>query len=110
MYPATTDEPRDDPGDRPTEDRDERERADPAERDDRADDKQRDGVGDEVPPAGVQKRGEEYADEAVGWTGRRESVSIRILPPIETEGLTAEDIPELIERCHRKMSETIATL
>jgi 1-acyl-sn-glycerol-3-phosphate acyltransferase len=53
---------------------------------------------------------QEYADEAVGWTGRRESVSIRILPPIETEGLTAEDIPELIERCHRKMSETIATL
>jgi 1-acyl-sn-glycerol-3-phosphate acyltransferase len=53
---------------------------------------------------------QEYADEALGWTGRRESVAIRVLPPIETEGLTADDIPELIERCHRKMSETIATL
>ena len=53
---------------------------------------------------------QEYADEAVGWTGRRESVAIRVLPPIETEGLTVDDIPELIERCHKKMSETIATL
>jgi 1-acyl-sn-glycerol-3-phosphate acyltransferase len=53
---------------------------------------------------------QEYADEAIGWTGRRESVAIRVLPPIETEGLTVDDIPELIERCHKKMSETIATL
>ena len=53
---------------------------------------------------------QEYADEAKGWSGRRESVAIRVLPPIETEGLTVEDIPELMARCHRQMSEAIAAL
>ncbi len=53
---------------------------------------------------------QEYRDEAQGWSGRRESVTVRVLPPIETEGLTVEDIPGLIARCHREMSETIAAL
>jgi len=52
----------------------------------------------------------EYKDEAMGWSGRREPVAVRILPPIETEGLTADDIPELMARCHRQMAETIASL
>lgn len=53
---------------------------------------------------------QEYRDEARGWRGRRESVAIRILPPVETEGLTVEDIPQLIARCHRQMAQTIASL
>lgn len=53
---------------------------------------------------------QEYADQARGCRGRRESVAIRVLPPIETEGLRADDIPELIERCHQHMSEAIAAL
>lgn len=52
----------------------------------------------------------QYQDKTLGYTGRRESVAIRILPPVETEGLTSADIPELMARCHQQMAETIATL
>ncbi|QSP95346.1 1-acylglycerol-3-phosphate O-acyltransferase [Marinobacter salinisoli] len=51
-----------------------------------------------------------YADKTVGWTGRRETVPVRILPPIETEGLNTSDLSDLMNRCHRLMSETIADL
>ena len=53
---------------------------------------------------------QQYRDEAIGWRGRRESVAVRVLPPVETEGLAVGDIPELMARCHRQMAETIATL
>lgn len=53
---------------------------------------------------------QEYRDQAVGWSGRRESVAIRILPPVETEGLSAEDIPQLMARCHEQMAQAIASL
>lgn len=51
-----------------------------------------------------------YQDRAIGWTGRRESVAIRILPPVETEGLTATDVPDLMDRCHQQMAEAIEAL
>lgn len=51
-----------------------------------------------------------YRDEVSGWTGRRESVPVQILPPIETTGLTPDDLPELITRCHRLMEQTLQTL
>ncbi|WP_375183107.1 lysophospholipid acyltransferase family protein [Marinobacter sp.] len=53
---------------------------------------------------------QEYRDQAVGWSGRRESVVIRILPPVETEGLSTEDIPQLMARCHEQMAQAIASL
>lgn len=53
---------------------------------------------------------QEYRDQAVGWSGRRESVAIRILPPVETEGLSTEDIPQLMARCHEQMAQAIASL
>lgn len=53
---------------------------------------------------------QEYRDKAVGWSGRRESVAIRILPPVETEGLSTEDIPQLMARCHEQMAQAIASL
>lgn len=53
---------------------------------------------------------QEYRDQAVGWSGRRESVAIRILPPVETEGLSADDIPQLMARCHEQMAQAIASL
>lgn len=52
----------------------------------------------------------QYQDQALGWTGRREAVSIRILPPVETAHLTADDIPQLMARCHREMEAAIAAL
>jgi len=52
----------------------------------------------------------EYHGKTRGWSGRREPVPMRILPPVETEGLTSADIPELIARCHQQMSEAIAGL
>ena len=53
---------------------------------------------------------QEYRDQAVGWSGRRESGAIRILPPVETEGLSTEDIPQLMARCHEQMAQAIASL
>jgi len=52
----------------------------------------------------------EYHGKTRGWSGRREPVPMRILPPVETQGLTSADIPELIARCHQQMSEAIAGL
>jgi 1-acyl-sn-glycerol-3-phosphate acyltransferase len=51
-----------------------------------------------------------YHDRVTGLTGRRESVSVRVLPPLETSDLTRENTAELMARCHRMMEETIATL
>ncbi|KPP97373.1 1-acyl-sn-glycerol-3-phosphate acyltransferase [Marinobacter sp. HL-58] len=50
----------------------------------------------------------QYYDRTLGWSGRREPVTIRILPPVETAGLTVEDIPELMARCHQQMAAAIA--
>ena len=52
----------------------------------------------------------EYRNKTLGWFGRREPVAIRILPPVETTGLTTADVPALIARCHKEMAETIANL
>ncbi|MDI9244011.1 1-acylglycerol-3-phosphate O-acyltransferase [Marinobacter sp. CHS3-4] len=51
-----------------------------------------------------------YHDKTSGWSGRRESVSIRVLPPVETDGLTSDDIPNLMRDCHEAMQKTIETL
>lgn len=37
-------------------------------------------------------------------------ILIRSLPPIETKGLTVDDIPALIERCQREMANCVAEL
>lgn len=52
----------------------------------------------------------QYYDRTLGWTGRREPVAIRILRPVETAGLTVEDIPQLVARCHQQMETAIASL
>ena len=51
-----------------------------------------------------------YQDNASGWSGRREPVSIRVLPPVETSGLTTDDIPALMDRCHQQMAAAIDAL
>ncbi|MDK8462716.1 1-acylglycerol-3-phosphate O-acyltransferase [Marinobacter sp. SS13-12] len=52
----------------------------------------------------------QYHDRTLGWSGRREPVAIRILPPVETAGLTVEDIPQLMAQCHQQMETAIASL
>lgn len=52
----------------------------------------------------------QYYDRTLGLSGRREPVAIRILPPVETAGLTADDVPQLMARCHQQMEAVIATL
>src|SRR5690554_592427 len=52
----------------------------------------------------------EYHGETRGLSGRREPVPVRILPPVETVGLTNAEVPELIARCHQQMSEAIEGL
>ncbi|WP_372964235.1 lysophospholipid acyltransferase family protein [Marinobacter sp.] len=52
----------------------------------------------------------DYHGKTQGWLGRRKPVPVRILPPIETQGLTNADIPELMARCHQQMAEAIAGL
>jgi 1-acyl-sn-glycerol-3-phosphate acyltransferase len=52
----------------------------------------------------------QYQDKTTGWSGRREPVAVKILPPVETTGMTTADIPELMARCHQQMADTIATL
>ncbi|HLT13624.1 MAG TPA: lysophospholipid acyltransferase family protein [Marinobacter sp.] len=52
----------------------------------------------------------DYQGTTHGWAGRRDPVPVRILPPVETKGLTIEDLPELMERCHKQMAEAIAGL
>ncbi|MBZ2169323.1 MULTISPECIES: 1-acylglycerol-3-phosphate O-acyltransferase [Marinobacter] len=51
-----------------------------------------------------------YEDKTIGWTGRRETVPVRILPPIETSELNTSNLPELMNKCHRLMAEAIADL
>lgn len=51
-----------------------------------------------------------YHDRVTGVAGRREAVAVRVLPPVETRGLTTDNLPELMERCHQMMEETIQTL
>lgn len=51
-----------------------------------------------------------YHDQTIGWTGRREPVVIRVLPPVETAGLTKDDVPRLIRECHDTMAATIDSL
>ncbi len=52
----------------------------------------------------------EYRNKAVSWLGKREPVAVRILPPVETTGLTTDDVPALIERCHQQMTAAVASL
>lgn len=52
----------------------------------------------------------QYYDRTLGWSGRREPVAIRVLPPIETEGLTVADIPQLMAQCRQQMEAAIADL
>ncbi|TNE76760.1 MAG: 1-acylglycerol-3-phosphate O-acyltransferase [Gammaproteobacteria bacterium] len=52
----------------------------------------------------------DYKDETRGWCGRRETVPMRILPPVETQGLSPDDLPDLMARCHKQMAEAIAGL
>ena len=52
----------------------------------------------------------EYADRSSGLSGRREPVAVRILPPVETRGLTPADLPDLMARCHQQMADAIASI
>ena len=52
----------------------------------------------------------QYYDRTLGWSGRREPVAIRVLPPIETAGLTVADIPQLMAQCRQQMEAAIADL
>ena len=52
----------------------------------------------------------QYQDKTIGWLGRREPVAIRVLPPVETVGLSKSDIPRLIRECHEAMVATIDSL
>ncbi|HEA51428.1 lysophospholipid acyltransferase family protein [Marinobacter antarcticus] len=52
----------------------------------------------------------EYHNRTLGWSGRREPVAIRILPPVETVGLTVDDVPALIASCHQQMADAVASL
>lgn len=52
----------------------------------------------------------QYQGKTIGWLGRREPVAIRVLPPVETTGLTRDDIPGLIKECHDTMAATIDSL
>lgn len=52
----------------------------------------------------------QYYDRTLGWSGRREPVAIRVLPPIETAGLTVSDIPQLMTQCRQQMEAAIADL
>lgn len=52
----------------------------------------------------------QYYDRTLGWSGRREPVAIRVLPPVETAGLTVADIPQLVAQCRQQMETAIADL
>lgn len=52
----------------------------------------------------------QYYDRTLGGAGRREPVAIRVLPPIETAGLTVADIPQLMAQCHQQMDAAITAL
>jgi len=48
-----------------------------------------------------------YKGESRGWMGRRKAVPVRVLPPIETAGMSSSDVPELMARCREQMAEAI---
>ena len=48
-----------------------------------------------------------YKGESRGVMGRRKAVPVRVLPPIETEGMGSSDVPELMARCREQMAEAI---
>jgi len=52
----------------------------------------------------------EYQNRTLGWSGRRETVPVKVLPPIETTGMSTDEIPQLMARCRKQMEETIAEL
>ena len=52
----------------------------------------------------------QYYDRTLGWSGRREPVAIRVLPPVDTAGLTVADIPQLMAQCRQQMEAAIADL
>ena len=52
----------------------------------------------------------QYYDRTLGWSGRREPVAIRVLPPVETAGLTVADIPQLMAQCRQQTEAAIADL
>lgn len=37
-------------------------------------------------------------------------IKVEVLPPIETKGLTSDDVSELTDRCYRIMRETLFRL
>lgn len=47
----------------------------------------------------------EYDSRPRGLWGRRAPVTVRVLPPVETQ-----DLPQLMERCRRQMADTIAAI
>lgn len=51
-----------------------------------------------------------YHEQTAGVSGRRVPVPVRILPPVETRGLTSDDLPQLMEQCRQQMAEAIAGL
>jgi len=51
-----------------------------------------------------------YKGESRGWMGRRKAVPVRVLPPIETAGMSSSDVPELMARCREQMAEAIDSL
>lgn len=48
-----------------------------------------------------------YDHSTHGAGGRRSPVRVRILPPVETAGLTNGDITQLMERCHQQMRSAL---
>lgn len=50
---------------------------------------------------------EGYRSQTEGALARRRPVRLRVLPPVETRGLTPDDIPDLMARCHQQMREAI---
>lgn len=51
-----------------------------------------------------------YRSDTEGALGRRRPVRLRVLPPIETANLTADDVPALMTRCHSQMRQAIGEL
>jgi 1-acyl-sn-glycerol-3-phosphate acyltransferase len=51
-----------------------------------------------------------YKGESRGLMGRRKAVPVRVLPPIETAGMSSSDVPELMARCREQMAEAIDDL
>ncbi|WP_092020167.1 lysophospholipid acyltransferase family protein [Marinobacter zhejiangensis] len=51
-----------------------------------------------------------YSGKTSAVSGRYEAVRVRVLPVLETAGLTVDDIPDLMERCRAQMEAAIAEL